>query len=204
MAILRRPDRGTGNPDTADNRSGEMTISARQDEKFIKPLDFDNHHIWLPPPPEDEDDEAESSFFQYEDDDDDDDEHHANVVGHSAGGFSSCSSPSKLFSTKEKQNEEQREPLKSMVHGHFRALVSQLLQGEGVKFGTDDGPQDWLDIVSTLAWQAASFVKPDTSKGGSMDPGDYVKIKCVASGNPNERYLIPNYFLMFGLYKSMP
>lgn len=189
MAILRRPDRGNGNPDIADSQSGEMTVSARQDEKFMKPLDFDNHHIWLPPPPDDQDDETESNFFQYEDDDDDD-EHHANVVGHSTGGFSSCSSPSNLFPRMEKQNEEQREPLKCMIRGHFTALVSQLLLGEGIKFGIDNGTQDWLSIVSTLAWQAASFVKPDTSKGGSMDPGDYVKIKCVASGSPNESTLI--------------
>lgn len=30
-------------------------------------------------------------------------------------------------------------------------------------------------------------MKPDTSSGGSMDPVDYVKVKCVASGNPSER-----------------
>jgi 1-phosphatidylinositol-3-phosphate 5-kinase len=36
------------------------------------------------------------------------------------------------------------------------------------------GQQKWLDIVSTLTWQAASYVRPDTKKGGSMDPIDYV------------------------------
>ncbi|KAI7731655.1 hypothetical protein M8C21_009523 [Ambrosia artemisiifolia] len=28
----------------------------------------------------------------------------------------------------------------------------------------------------------------DTSRGGSMDPGDYVKSKCVASGSRTVRY----------------
>ncbi|KAI3780506.1 hypothetical protein L2E82_10487 [Cichorium intybus] len=54
-----------------------------------------------------------------------------------------------------------------VVQGHFRALFSQLLQSEFV--------------------EVANFVKPDTSRGRSMDPGDYVKIKCIASGNPYER-----------------
>lgn len=189
MAVLKRPDGGTEDPENTDTRSDQMTITINQDEEFvIKPLDFENNDLWLPPPPEDEDDEGESNYFGYEDDDDDD--RLSNVVGQSSGGLSSCSSLPNLFSTKGKQNEEQREPLKSVVHGHFRALVSQLLQGEGIIFGTDNGTQDWLNIVSTLAWQAASFVKPDTSKGGSMDPGDYVKIKCVASGSPNESTLI--------------
>jgi 1-phosphatidylinositol-3-phosphate 5-kinase len=75
--------------------------------------------------------------------------------------------------------------LRNALHGHFRALVSQLLQGHGV-----DLVDRWSDIVSSLAWQAATFVRPDTSKGGSMDPTSYVKVKCVASGNPNNRYAL--------------
>ena len=66
--------------------------------------------------------------------------------------------------------------------------MSQLLQGEGIKVGKENDVEDWLDIVTTLAWQAANFVKPDTSRGGSMDPVNYVKVKCIASGSPSERY----------------
>ena len=29
--------------------------------------------------------------------------------------------------------------------------------------------------------------KPDTSENGGMDPGGYVKVKCVASGHRSER-----------------
>lgn len=77
------------------------------------------------------------------------------------------------------------------MHDHFRALVAELLRGEELTpcDDDDDGSDgNWLDIVTALAWQAANFVKPDTREGGSMDPGNYVKIKCVASGNQNERY----------------
>ncbi|KAJ1377876.1 GroEL-like apical domain superfamily, partial [Sesbania bispinosa] len=104
--------------------------------------------------------------------------------------FSSSSSLSNIFPAKEKHNEGNKEPLKAVIQGHFRALVSQLLQGEGIKVGPENDSEDWLDIVSTVAWQAANFVRPDTSKGGSMDPGDYVKVKCIASGSPSESTLV--------------
>ncbi|XP_048502539.1 putative 1-phosphatidylinositol-3-phosphate 5-kinase FAB1C [Beta vulgaris subsp. vulgaris] len=181
LAILRGHDRGTGDPANVDGRSDEVNIINKQNKTLPKPLDFENNgHIWFPPPPEDEDDEMESNYFEYDDDDDDD-------VGTSGGVFSSAGNLPHSFPAKESQNEE---PLRSVIQGHFRALVSQLLQGEGIKVGKENGSQDWLEIVSNLAWQAANFVKPDTSKGGSMDPGDYVKIKCIASGSPNESTLI--------------
>ncbi|GJU38501.1 putative 1-phosphatidylinositol-3-phosphate 5-kinase FAB1C [Tanacetum coccineum] len=41
--------------------------------------------------------------------------------------------------------------------GHFRALVSQLLQSEFMP------ADEWVDIITSLAWQAANFVKPDTN-----------------------------------------
>ncbi|CAL0313575.1 unnamed protein product [Lupinus luteus] len=97
---------------------------------------------------------------------------------------------SNMFPAKEKHNEEGKEPLIAAIHGYFRALVSQLLVGEGIKVGSESDSEDWLDVVASLAWQAANFVRPDTSKGGSMDPGDYVKIKCIACGRPSESTLI--------------
>ncbi|CAO2828502.1 unnamed protein product [Amaranthus hypochondriacus] len=158
--------------------------SEKYNEKLFKSLDFEsNGHIWLPPPPEDEDDRGESNFFEYDDDDDDD------VVGVSGGVFSSTACLPDSFPAKESQIEEQRENLRAVIQGHFRALVSQLLQDEGIKVGNGNDP-DWLDIVSNLAWQAANFVKPNTEKGGSMDPGNYVKVKCISSGNPNESTLV--------------
>lgn len=181
MAVFKGLDRGTGHPAIGDDKSDEVTIIDKEIEELPKPLDFENNgHIWFPPPPEDDNDEAEHNYFDYDDDDD--------VVGVSGGVFSSTASLPDLLSAKESQNQEQGKPLRSAIQSHFRALVSQLLQDEGIKVGKEYGSQDWLDIVSNLAWQAANFVKPDTSKGGSMDPGDYVKIKCIASGSPNERY----------------
>uniref|UniRef100_A0A5B6ZR21 1-phosphatidylinositol-3-phosphate 5-kinase n=1 Tax=Davidia involucrata TaxID=16924 RepID=A0A5B6ZR21_DAVIN len=183
MAVLRRPESGTEDPENTDDCTNDLSIFRDQCDKLQKPLDFENNGlIWFPPPPEDEDDEAESNFFSYDDEDDD--------IGESGAMFSSSSSLSSIFPAKEKHNEGHKQPLRAVVQGHFRALVSQLLQGEGIKVGKENNTEDWLDIVTSIAWQAANFVKPDTSRGGSMDPGDYVKIKCIASGNPSESILI--------------
>ncbi|KAL5199263.1 hypothetical protein ABZP36_020466 [Zizania latifolia] len=144
------------------------------------PIDFEsNGLIWYPPPPQDEGDDFENGFFEYDDDDDNcndiDDGNTFAYGNHDHGGEDD------LLGIKGKHNTAHKEFLRNALHGHFRALVSQLLQGHGV-----DPVDGWSDIVASLAWQAATFVRPDTSRGGSMDPTDYVKVKCVASGNPND------------------
>lgn len=188
MAVLKGPDRGTEDPVNNEAYSDDMPILQNQYDKSRKPLDFEsNGRIWLPPPPDDENDEADCNFFTYDDEDDD--------IGDSGLMFSSSSSLS-MFPSKEKQNEDNKEPLRAVIQGHFRALVSQLLHGEDIKVSKEDSSEGWLDIVTTIAWQAANFVKPDTSKGGSMDPVDYVKVKCIASGSPKDRYDLLNFLQM--------
>ncbi|KAK3037574.1 hypothetical protein RJ639_030757, partial [Escallonia herrerae] len=182
-AVLKRPERGTEDSDNTYDCADDLSIFRDQCEKLHKPLDFENNGlIWFPPPPDDEDDEAENNFFSYDDDDDE--------VGESSSVFSSSNSLASMFPEKQKQYVDYKEPLRAVVQGHFRALVSQLLQGEGIHVGKENSSEDWLDIVTTIAWQAANFVKPDTSRGGSMDPGDYVKVKCIASGSPSESALV--------------
>ncbi|XP_013591628.1 PREDICTED: putative 1-phosphatidylinositol-3-phosphate 5-kinase FAB1C isoform X2 [Brassica oleracea var. oleracea] len=156
---------------------------SQEEDTLQEPLDFENNgRIWYPPPPEDENDEAESNYFAYDEDDDDDD------VGETATEFSLSSS---FASHAPKLGDNSNEPLRTVVHDHFRALVAELLRGEELTPCDDEGSTgDWLDIVTALAWQAATFVKPDTRAGGSMDPGSYVKIKCLASGNQTESILI--------------
>ncbi|KAL0326273.1 UNVERIFIED_CONTAM: putative 1-phosphatidylinositol-3-phosphate 5-kinase FAB1D [Sesamum radiatum] len=65
--------------------------------------------------------------------------------------------------------------------GKFRALVSQLLKSVGVDSSGNSG-ENWVDIVTSLSWDAAAFVKPDANEGKAMDPDGYVKVKCVATG----------------------
>lgn len=166
------PDlRGAENSAVADGTANDVSMFHEHYVKSQKPLDFEsNGLIWSPPPPEDENEDTDNNYFTYNDEDDE--------IGDLSSSFSSSG------------NADAKEPLRSVVQGHFRALVSQLLQGEGVKLGRENDSEDWLDIVSAVAWQAANFVKPDTSKGGSMDPVKYIKIKCVASGVPADSKLI--------------
>lgn len=154
---VQQEDQGTEDPANDD-------LSVFDDTSHNKPLDLENNGlIWFPLPPDDE----EISFFSYDDDDDE--------IGPTGAVFSSSDT------LQNGPNSEHKKPLETVVQGHFRALVSQLLQSEFME------ADEWLDIITSLAWQAANFVKPDTSRGGSMDPGDYVKIKCIASGSPHER-----------------
>ncbi|KAL1568558.1 1-phosphatidylinositol-3-phosphate 5-kinase [Salvia divinorum] len=137
-----------------------------------------NGLIWIPPPPDADADEEENSFCTYDDEDDE--------VGASGAMFSSNSSLESTLLAKEKQHLDSKEHLRVVVQGHFRALVSKLLQGQGI-ISTNE---NWLNIVAAIAWKTANYIKPDTNGGGSMDPCDYIKVKCVASGSPTESKLI--------------
>ncbi|XP_062194736.1 putative 1-phosphatidylinositol-3-phosphate 5-kinase FAB1C [Phragmites australis] len=130
--------------------------------------------IWCPPPPEDEGDDVESRLFGFDDEGD-------GVVLEL-----SCSSANKIAGADGVFAGAHKEGVQNDLLKHFQALVAQLLKGEGISLASDNGSKSWLEIVSSLAWLAANYVKPDTKKGGSMDPSDYVKIKCIASGNPSD------------------
>ncbi|KAJ7963358.1 1-phosphatidylinositol-3-phosphate 5-kinase [Quillaja saponaria] len=142
----------------------------------IEPVDFENNGLlWLPPEPEDEEDEREATLF----DDDDDD---GNVTGEWGYLRTSGSFGSGENRNRDKSSEEHKKVMKNVVDGHFRALVAQLLQVEKVPVGEDNDEENWLEIITSLSWEAATLLKPDMSKGGGMDPGGYVKVKCIASG----------------------
>ncbi|KDP33967.1 hypothetical protein JCGZ_07538 [Jatropha curcas] len=149
-----------------------------------EPVDFENNGLlWLPPEPEDEEDDREAVLF----DDDDDGEITTGEWGYLR--------PSKSFGSgeyrcKDKSNEDNRKAMKNVVEGHFRALIAQLLQVENLPVGDEDDNESWLEIITSLSWEAATLLKPDTSKGGGMDPGGYVKVKCIASGRRSESLVV--------------
>lgn len=177
--ILERPAKGIWGAENAD----DLPILRHASEELPQPLDFEtNGLIWFPPPADDIDDEVENNLFIYDDEDDE--------VGDSGVTFSPTANIDTIFSAKEKQCHDDKGPWRSVVQGHFRALVSQLLQAKGIITEKENCGEDWLEIVTSIAWQAAKFLKPDTSRGGSMDPCDYLKIKCVASGSPCQSKVI--------------
>ncbi|KAL0341789.1 UNVERIFIED_CONTAM: 1-phosphatidylinositol-3-phosphate 5-kinase FAB1B [Sesamum calycinum] len=150
-----------------------------------EPVDFENNGVlWLPPEPEDEEDEREALLF---DDDDDDD---GDAVGEWKNFRTSSSFGSGESRSRDKSNEEHKKAMKNVVDGHFRALVAQLLQVENLLAEDENDKEGWLEIITALSWEAATLLKPDTSKGGQMDPGGYVKVKCLASGRRSESLVV--------------
>ncbi|KAF2304224.1 hypothetical protein GH714_028660 [Hevea brasiliensis] len=149
-----------------------------------EPVDFENNGLlWLPPEPEDEDDEREAVLF----DDDEDDEA---TTGEWGFLRPSNSFGSGEYRCKDKSTEEHRKAMKNVLEGHFRALVAQLLQVENLSVGDEDANDSWLEIITSLSSEAATLLKPDTSTGGGMDPGGYVKVKCIASGRRSESMVV--------------
>ncbi|XP_042483722.1 1-phosphatidylinositol-3-phosphate 5-kinase FAB1B-like [Macadamia integrifolia] len=151
-----------------------------------EPVDFENNGLlWLLPEPEDEEDERED--VQFDDDNDDDDNAATGEWGYLR---SSSSFGGGEYRTRDRSCEEHRKAMKNVVDGHFRALVGQLLQVENLPVGEEDDNESWLEIITSLSWEAATFLKPDTSKGGGMDPGGYVKVKCIACGRRSESMVV--------------
>lgn len=146
-----------------------------------EPVDFENNGLlWLPPLPEDGEEETDEDLL-------DDDEEFGNSTGDWGRLRVSSSFGSGESRIRDRSNEEQKNAMKNVVDGHFRALVAQLLQVENLLTDPEDDKDSWLEIVTSLSWEAAMLLKPDTSKGGGMDPGGYAKVKCLASGNRRQR-----------------
>lgn len=148
-----------------------------------EPVDFENNGLlWLPPEPEDEEDERELREALLFDDDDDGD-----ATGEWGYLQPSSSFGSGEYRNRDRSTEEHKKAMKNVVDGHFRALVAQLLQVENLPVGEEDDGESWLEIITSLSWEAATLLKPDMSKSAGMDPGGYVKVKCLASGRRCER-----------------
>ncbi|XP_062211485.1 1-phosphatidylinositol-3-phosphate 5-kinase FAB1B-like [Phragmites australis] len=145
-------------------------------------VDFEKNELfWLPPEPEDEEDEMEADLF------DDDDEPVAD--GQQCGIRSPSSFGSGEFRSRDRSSEEHKKVMKNVVDGHFMALISQLLQVENISLHESDDI-GWLEIVTSVSWEAANFLRPDTSQSCGMDPGGYVKVKCLACGHRSESTVV--------------
>lgn len=147
----------------------------------VEAVDYENNGlIWLPPEPEDEEDEREAVVSDDEDDPGED------ATGE-WGYLRSSSFVVGELRNRDRSNEEHRKAMTRVVDVHFRTLISQLLLAENLPAPDHES---WLDIITKLSWEAATLLKPDTSRSGGMDPGGYVKVKCIACGNRSQRYFI--------------
>ncbi|TVU05669.1 hypothetical protein EJB05_48841 [Eragrostis curvula] len=175
----KNEDHSTGNYECCNTRSSSMySMEVPESE----PVDFENNSsLWIHPEPEDEEDDHDGVLC--------DDDEGQDATGE-WGYLRSNSFGSGHCRSRDKSAEEHKKAMKEIVDGHFRALVSQLLEAEKVPLVDKTGKESWLDIVTSLSWEAASLLKPDTSKEGGMDPGGYVKVKCLACGRPSESFVV--------------
>lgn len=164
-----------GGADTSSPISEETGDSHSHKDKM-------NVHVWLPPETDEPEHDMAGSISNYYDDEEDDE----CDDGIKWGTPSSLSSFGEQGSGSYKYKQEKQKAMNDVMNSKFKALVGNLLKSMGiVSSGKDD--ENWVDIVTSLSWEAALFVKPDTSDGKAMDPDGYVKIKCVATGYRSER-----------------
>ncbi|VAH82423.1 unnamed protein product [Triticum turgidum subsp. durum] len=135
--------------------------------------------IWLPPDPANKEEDVDT--LANPDDDSDND---------TKWGQSSLNPSFDEEGSNNSREDQLQKAMSEVMNGQFKILVSRFLAAEG--FSLSDGATDniWLDIVASLSWRAALLVKPDANMGNAMDPGLYVKVKCIASGSCQQSEVI--------------
>ncbi|KAJ6379387.1 hypothetical protein OIU76_016089 [Salix suchowensis] len=151
--------------------------------------------VWEPPEAEDPEDDLDGGVAFIDDDDEE------------CGDGTEWGKPSSLRgggSGSFKFKEEKQKAMEEVVNGKFKGIVSQLLKTAGV--GSEvRGGESWLDIVTSLSWEAASFLKPEAVDGKAMDLDVYVKVKCIATGSRIESQVVAGLvFKKHAAHKHMP
>ena len=82
---------------------------------------------------------------------------------------------------------DEDEAIMETMGDQFRFLVKKFLEAEGIPFSAEESGDNWLDVVSSLSWEASKLIKPSVNDSNPMDPRLHVKIKCLACGSPSQR-----------------
>ncbi|XP_020573339.1 1-phosphatidylinositol-3-phosphate 5-kinase FAB1A-like [Phalaenopsis equestris] len=154
--------------------------------------------IWLPPEPEDISNVTDSVTNVVDGDKDYNDDTRW-------GQLSSLSNLDEEQGNIVNHKDEHQKLMMEVINGQLKLLVSRCLASEGIRFVDDDSCQNWLNIVTSLSWEAALLVKPDDGEGRAMDPCSYVKVKCIASGSRSQSQVIKGLvFKKSAAHKHMP
>ncbi|CAO2210439.1 unnamed protein product [Urochloa humidicola] len=175
-----------------DSDGAESTNGTKGSDTEISRLLNDT--IWIPPEAADKEDEAESF--------DDDDDYNDGIKW----GHSSFPSPGKEHDASPNNPREEREKaMLEAMNGQLKILVSRFLASAGISSSKGEGSDSWLEIVTSLSWEAALLIKPDGTMGKDMDPGSYIKVKCIASGTRRQSEVIKGLvFKKNAAHKHMP
>ncbi|RLN12993.1 1-phosphatidylinositol-3-phosphate 5-kinase FAB1A-like isoform X2 [Panicum miliaceum] len=137
-----------------------------------------------------------------EDSDDDDDD----------GSFSWCQQQQQPTSSNAAYSyrEERQKAMLRAMNGQLKMLAARFLESAGIPAAFHHQLQGadtccWLDIVTSLSWEAALLIRPDATAGNEMDPSSYVKVKCLASGTRRQCEVIRGLvFKKNAAHKHMP
>ncbi|XP_059280352.1 putative 1-phosphatidylinositol-3-phosphate 5-kinase FAB1D isoform X1 [Lycium ferocissimum] len=183
----------TGNSEEPKDSRNERD---NDDEAGTSCNDEFDAQFWLPPQPEDHDDDIEGSVANYDDDDECGD-------GRNWGRTASLISFGEEDFGCYKFKEERQKALQEVMNGKLKAFVTDYLKSVGVATSVKEG-DNWVDIITSLSWEAASFVKPDATEG-KMNPIEYVKIKCISTGSRSQsRFVRGLVFKKHAAHKHMP
>lgn len=166
----------SNNQETTQNASG-VPVNADVEQSNSNWMDPD---LWDPPEPEDPEDHMEGGMG-YNDDDDDE-------FGDSSE-WSTSSSFSRSVdeaSVSYRFKEEKQRAMQQVMNGKYKAFIRHLLKVVHVPASSGEDSENWVDIVSSLSWEAATFLKPVVN-GKAMDPNAHVKVKCIATGTRKQR-----------------
>uniref|UniRef100_A0A2P2MEB2 1-phosphatidylinositol-3-phosphate 5-kinase n=1 Tax=Rhizophora mucronata TaxID=61149 RepID=A0A2P2MEB2_RHIMU len=187
----------TANQETKDSCSENAVGPNSQNENFYSVDEEIEAQLWEPPEGEDSEDEFKATVAFSDDDDEYGD-------GTKWGKPSSLSSSGDEGRGSRHFKEEKQKAMDEVFHGKFKTVVSQLLKTESVASSGNDGA-NWVDIVTSLSWEAALFLKPDAVNGKAIDPNNCVKVKCIATGSRNESQVIKGLvFKKRAAHKHMP
>lgn len=154
--------------------------------------------IWIPPEAAGTEDH---DVVAYINDDDNDDECHGGTMNW-VQQSSSDSEPSSPSTTP--REEERQTAMLDAINRQLKMLVDRSLASAGMSLPQGE-EESWLDIITSLSWEAALLIKPDGSVGNQMDPGSYIKVKRVASGRRRQCEVIKGLvFKKCAAHKHMP
>ncbi|XP_023535373.1 putative 1-phosphatidylinositol-3-phosphate 5-kinase FAB1D [Cucurbita pepo subsp. pepo] len=176
------------------NGSG-VRVNAEIEQSHSNWLDTD---LWDPPEPEDPQDHVEGGMGY--DDDDDDDEFDDSTEWNTSSSFSrSVDEASVSYRIKE----QKQRAMQQIMNGKFKVFIGHLLKFVGVASSGEDS-ENWVDIVSSLSWEAATFLKPVVN-GKAVDPEAHVKVKCIATGTRSQSQFVKGMvFKKHAAHKHMP
>ncbi|KAJ7973966.1 1-phosphatidylinositol-3-phosphate 5-kinase [Quillaja saponaria] len=179
------------------NSAENSSVSFDEETESSSPGELDLN-TWEPPDPENSQDDMDDSVTFNDDDEDED------TVGMKWGESTSLSHGKDVISGTSRFKEEKQRAAEEVTKGKFKAIVSQLLKSVGVSCSCENG-ESWVDIITSLSWEAASFLKPDAIDGNAMDPDGRVKVKCIATGSRSESKLVKGLiFKKHAAHKHMP